>query len=256
MKYISINEHAYCLMRILNAIEFEEISQEDFQNITDWLNMAAGVEQINVITERYDSSIFICSASLEYSNEKSKLWSKLCAELVIFNFIWGSIESLILKFITKTNEDSTTYLGRKFISKNYKGPTIKGFIEAYNKLYNIFQEELSEQELKIIEREHHAAKGLFLVSRLRNQFAHGSRLLPLPEDWSDGLTREVEIIQLSSRIILFTIQMLLLAKYGFNGYRIEDPALFDFGRLEESVDLDTLLKYLHFEDYDTRVLEL
>ncbi|MEC0238372.1 hypothetical protein P4H66_00610 [Paenibacillus dokdonensis] len=253
MKYISINEHAYCLMRVIHAIEFEEISQENFQNITEWLNMAAGVEQINIITERYDSSIYMCGTALEYSIEKSKLWSKLCSELVTFNFIWGSIESLILKFVTKNSKDSTTYLGRKFISNNYKGPTIKGFIETYNNLYSMLRKELSEQELKNIEREHHAAKGLFLVSKLRNRFAHGSRLLPLPEDWSEGLTRDVDIIQQSSRIVLFSIQMLLIAKYGLRGYRIEDPVLFDFEQIEESVDLDALIKNLHFEDYDARV---
>src|SRR5690554_814996 len=126
MKHISVNEHAYCLMRVLHVIEFEEISPDGFNNITDWLNMAAGVERVNIITERYDSSIYMCGTALDYSNEKSKLWSNLCADLVTFNFIWGSVEALTLKFVsTNKSNDSTSYMARKFISKNYKGPTIE-----------------------------------------------------------------------------------------------------------------------------------
>jgi hypothetical protein len=254
LKYITINEHAFNLFRILNFIEFQEISHDNFDNISDWLNMAAGVERVNIITERYDSSIYMCGSALDFSKEKSKLWSDLCSELVTFNFLWGSFEALTLKFInTNHGDDSTTFLARKFINSNYKGPTINGYIDTFNELYRIFGRELQNHLLSIIGREPHPTKGLLLVSKLRNQFAHGLRLLPLPDDWSDELSREVDNINLSSRIILFTIQMLLLAKFGYKGYIIEDPMIFDFVELEGPVHLDDLIKNLHFENLSERI---
>ncbi|WP_341418007.1 hypothetical protein [Paenibacillus filicis] len=234
-------------------MEVEEISNFDLENITDWLNMAAGVEQVRIITERYDSSIYFCGSALAYSDEKSKLWSELCAELVTFNFIWGSLESLILKLVARKNKTSTTYLGREFLTANYKEPSIEGYLETYSILYKTLGKELSGKVLKNIENEHYAAKGLYLVSKLRNQFAHGSRLLPIPDDWSDGLIKEVDMIRMSSRIVLLTIQMLLISQYGSNRYIIEDPVLFDFDELEEPVSLDALIKNLHLQDYDVRI---
>ncbi|MHA7965820.1 hypothetical protein ACX93W_17000 [Paenibacillus sp. CAU 1782] len=211
--------------------------------------MASGVERVQIITERYDSSNYMCGSALAFSNEKSNLWSSLCTELVAFNFIWGSFEALALKFIVRVNSDSTTYLARKFISKYYKEPVIYGYNEALNSLLSMLVKQLTEKEMLIIEKEPVSTKGLFLVSKLRNQFAHGSRIIPLPDDWSNELTKEVDTIQLSSRIVLYTIQMMLLVKYGSKGYTVEDPQLFDFVELEDSVSLDALIKRVHIRDY-------
>lgn len=251
IEFISISKHAYYLMKVIHAIEFEGVSQIDFHNITDWLNMAAGVEEVKVITEKYDSSIYMCDSALYYSNEKSKLWSKLCTVLVTFNFIWGSSESLILKFVTKTGKDSTTYLGRKFINENYTNTLIEGYLQTYNTLQYLLQKEMKNKGMEDVIKEPQTTKGLYLVSKLRNQFAHGSRFLPEPDDWSVDINNEIEIIQLSSRIVMFTMQMLLLSQYGLRGQIIENPSLFNFEQLDESISLDSLIKNLHFDDYNT-----
>ena len=59
--------------------------------------------------------------------------------------------------------------------------------------------------------------GLFLVSQIRNDFAHGSAVVPRPDSWQGSLSeserQRADLVRTSSRILLFTIQMMLIAVY-------------------------------------------
>ncbi|OZI12081.1 hypothetical protein CEW92_08455 [Bacillaceae bacterium SAS-127] len=256
MGYLSVNEHSYNLMRLLNAIEYEGISREDFGNVVDWLNMASGVVNVEIVTELYDSSIYVCGSAMDYSKEKSELWSELSKSFVTFNFIWGSMEGVIALITPENDKDSMVYRGLKYLKENYKVSTIQGYVQSYNDLYAMFKTQVSSSELAKLERKSVQAKGLYLVSKLRNQFAHGSRYFPEPDEYNDELNNDIEIIKMSSRIVLFTIQMLLYAKYGEKDFYIENPSMFDFNwELEDPVLLDEMLKKLQFNDYYVRVLK-
>ena len=56
-----------------------------------------------------------------------------------------------------------------------------------------------------------AGLGLYVVYELRNSFAHGSIEFPEPDEENKALSYHSEMIRESSRIILLTIQMLLIA---------------------------------------------
>ena len=53
--------------------------------------------------------------------------------------------------------------------------------------------------------------GLDVVRRLRNKLAHGTMRMPIPDIDGDVVSLDVEIVGLSTRVVLFTIQMLLSA---------------------------------------------
>ncbi len=61
--------------------------------------------------------------------------------------------------------------------------------------------------------------GLHLIRLIRNDFAHGSACIPLPEEWGPGDEKEIltaqerlhlDLMDTSSRLLLLTQQMLLM----------------------------------------------
>jgi len=54
--------------------------------------------------------------------------------------------------------------------------------------------------------------GLKAVYQIRNSFAHGTLKISEPDGWSDVKPHDIGIINTSSRILLMSIQMLLLSR--------------------------------------------
>ena len=59
--------------------------------------------------------------------------------------------------------------------------------------------------------------GLHVVRKIRNELAHGSAVMPRPDDWGEKATkllssehRHLDLVNTCTRVILLTIQMLLL----------------------------------------------
>lgn len=89
--------------------------------------------------------------------------------------------------------------------------------------------------------------GLDFVRQVRNKFAHGSARFPTPDDSSQGWcgrkSREPDVIALSSRIVLLSIQMLLKGYYAGKHVEVEVLEGEDGSRMEE--DVHDVLDKLH-----------
>jgi hypothetical protein len=132
-------------------------------------------------------------------------------------------------------------------------------IEGYDQTLNQLKEKISEhpdhsQWLSAFNRPPHVGVsgiGAHVVRVIRNNFAHGDIMLPIPEDWeSPDLVRNErlhgEVIQVSSRIVLFTIQMLLLAY--FKGQHFKVTCIIDQWDEREKDCVQVILQRLHLED--------
>lgn len=87
---VEIQEHCFKLRELLGQLDpFEYILPYD------WLNIAAGVESVTVTTSKHDESVMYCRGAFEYEEKRSKLLSHLTTKLTIFNFVWGSFESIV-----------------------------------------------------------------------------------------------------------------------------------------------------------------
>lgn len=100
--------------------------------------------------------------------------------------------------------------------------------------------------------------GLSVVYEIRNEFAHGSFLFPEPPDWGiEKKALEVDIFSVASRIVLLSIQMILIAKYKNDVSEIQAET---FGIGDEiyvkTIDYLRLLHYYDFESTEDEQLEI
>ena len=251
---LPVDEHAWRLECILRTLNFDD-QEDSWQHICSWLQMASGLDEVNLITEKFESSIGFCSGALTFENERSAMLSNLVKELTIFNFIWGAFESLIETLeplITECNIESFGKVKTAcYILRKSKTPIIIGYDESLRKLQSLFNSLIT----KNVNHKHipYSGKGIYIVSKIRNQYAHGAFSLPFhPEDFPDPEINHTVLINISSRIILLSTQMLLLSYFGSEDIDLEPLYLFPELYELESMPLNTLLESIHLHEFKDR----
>ena len=202
-----------------------------FRSAIDWLTIASGVESVNVRTAKHDESVLYCRGAFEYEEKRSELLSHLTTKLTIFNFVWGSFESVVKAFSLpplpkhlKRGNGSVVDRTIWFLKQYYGSEPSLAFYNdclcnlceyiGYNEDYNKYQKEFKFHNFADL-----TGLGLHIVRKIRNDLAHGSAVMPEPDNWGEKSTkllpsehRHLYLVQTCTRILLFTIQMFLLVQ--------------------------------------------
>ena len=216
-KLIDLQVHCFRLGELLN-----ELDPYAFSSANDWLTIASGVESVKVRTAKHDETVLYCRGAFEYEDKRSELLSHLTTKLTIFNFVWGSFESLT-KALLKKKHRSIVELAISFLKQHYGSEPSLAFYNDYlcNLYYYIEHNEFYKSYCKEFKFHNFAdlpGLGLHIVRKIRNELAHSSAAMPRPDDWgeksvelSPSEQHHLYLVDTCTRILLFTIQMLLLA---------------------------------------------
>ncbi len=186
--------------------------------VGNWFWMASSIDQISFDGIRYDSAFEMCSSAHEYEIEKNDLHEKLMNELTLFLYVYSGFESLLNKIelndchYRKGKINSATF----FIKENF---SIKyNTIPKYRETLSLLRELVNKSALSDFEKYFCLDEctdangvGIKVVYKLRNCLAHGDYSFPEPNEWFHSFPLEPEITKLCTRILLFSIQMLLIA---------------------------------------------
>lgn len=258
---LDVDEHAWKLDCILRTLDISDID-ERWSHICTWLQMASSLEYVDLVTEKFDSSLVFCSSARHFENERTIMLSKLAKEIATFNFIWGAFESLVEElepFIKGCNIEKYGKVSTAcYIIRNK--PTLSlfpGYKETLNKLQLIYESlfqtvQHSQQKRKQkISKMPQNEQAINIVYIIRNNFAHGSYSLPYhPDDYESFQFEDTDLIRVSSTIVLLTMQMMLCSY--FSDQNIELSNLFLFDELDDidSIHLIPLLRNVHIKGYE------
>jgi hypothetical protein len=245
-KINDIHRHSYDLGRVFG--ELAQPYEFCFYSVQEWLHIASGVMGVDFDSGRFDTCWMYCKNIGEYEDKKSELLSSLIHQLTTFNFIWGSLETLN----NIINPEPAPGVRGKinatcYFLKNHYEP--KPNLPFYNNVVsdlredicsNVFYKKLNA-EFKLRPHVGVSSIGLYIVYKIRNHFAHGSLSLPEPDLDASGQqeSSDWKIINLSSRVVLLTIQALLLTILE------KESAKIDF--YNEETELNNLLWHLHLQ---------
>lgn len=266
---LNLQEHCFLLSCLVSELDTKlrpERSKSghfsSWLSASDWLLIAAGVEKVEINTSRFDESVMYCGGAWEYEAKRSELLTQMGTRLTSFNFIWGGFETVIklinppyvprnIKKRRTVIDDAVFYLKNKYEPT----PPISQYDETVAQLRLLLRVHPNyhglEKEFRIHSFIGISGLGAHIVRIIRNDFAHGSATLPKPNEWSsknliDSELSHLEVIEVSSRILLLTIQMLLLAH--LKGRQLTVSCLRDeYGRgCEENVHI--ALRILHLDN--------
>ena len=248
---IDIQEHCFRLRELLG-----ELDQIRYIAAIDWLDIAAGVESVKVTTAKHDNSLIFCGEAIAYENKRSELLSNLATRLTIFNFVWGSFES-VAKDIIHQRKSSIVNKTIQFLKENYSPRSPIAFYEDNLQALREFIEgdgayKVDCQDFKLNNSVDLNGLGLHVVRKIRNDLAHGSAQLPMPDNWERGETdllssehRHLDLIDTCTRILLLTVQMLLLGHVQGKGIIVE--CLLDEDGIEQESTAEHALRVIHLQ---------
>lgn len=204
----------------------------------------------------------MCSMAGKHQAKRSELLGDLTTQLTVFNMIWNALESVgrvvgprvVPKQLSKKANLIDNLL---FYLKEYYEPSqgIEGYEQTISLLKRLMSEHPDHSEsISAFNLPPHvgvSGAGAHVVRTIRNTFAHGDIVLPDVEEWETAeLLRNErlhgEMIRVSSRIILFTIQMLLLAYFRDRHFKVD--CIIDRWCEREEDCVQIILHRLHLED--------
>lgn len=229
----------------------------EWPDAAEWLDLAAGLQKVEVVTGSFDQSLMYCESALDYENARSDCLSSLLVRLTMFTFVWGAFEIIgnlieppsIPPALRRHGENS---LVDRLICSIRFAKSLPAYTRAFDCLNRIIDQVPQYNKFRrtppLPAFIGTAGAGVDFVRRVRNQFAHGAAKFPQPNDWGeDAQTKpspDQVIIGHCTLITLFTIQMLLKEYFAGKNFEVRSPD-------GEEVDIHEVLETLHLGDADT-----
>ncbi|WFD11314.1 hypothetical protein [Tepidibacter hydrothermalis] len=219
---VNLDKHCYRLSKFLGM--------QGYNTVSDWLEIASGILTVEYNTLRFNDDILYCGSIYDYEKNNNILHKDFITELTRFSFIWSSLESIINIIKPKQHE---IYKGKinsicYFLKEEYDclEPTVIYYEKYLNKLIEKIEENKNfldaYKRIKTQENIEKSGQGLFIIYKIRNMFAHGSLTIPRAQDYTFETVTDVEIINISSEIVLLSIQMILIAFLKNNNFIFEE----------------------------------
>lgn len=234
-------------------------------SVFDWLRVAASIESVFVNTLPFAEGVMYCSGAAEYEDKRSDLLSEVLKDQLRFTFVWGAFETLAKiidpPIVPKNVKARCSIVDRvAYLLKNAFDQS--NFIPwGYNYWLGELKIALGSSDTFYVKKHFtltacagHSGLAISIIRRIRNQFAHGIVNLPEPEKYTGKKPTEPVIVKLSTRLVLLTMQMMLLAKYQTPRWNDENIPDFDEISLD---DFDwSALAVLHLQPFETSDLPL
>lgn len=221
--------------------------------VSEWLRVAAAIKNVDVDRIRFDASFGWCSGADNYEIAKEQILQKFVTNLTVLMYTWGAVEAAIEAISPPPHPDKSKrgkisdachYICAYFRNRL----TITPYLEFVGQFYGLASKSPSYEELMDQSTMRndigHEGIGLFAVYKLRNKFAHGDMIFPGPDAKHRPISDAPSIVECATRIVLLSIQMLVLVHCADRGFRIERPSSED----DVETPLTEWLRVLHYQE--------
>jgi hypothetical protein len=186
----------------------------------NWLQIASGIVNVKFDITRFDNCFGYCKNADQWHQSHEELLNNYVTEYTRFTYIYSGLESLIDTINPPPAPRGGKINSICFYLKNQLLPEdiISFYLDVVQELKFLLQNtDINEQ--KILDHfygnkyvsEH--GIGLYVVYKLRNLFAHGAIGFPYPDENNKPISMYPTMVELSSKILLLTLQMIWLAFY-------------------------------------------
>jgi len=184
------------------------------QNYSYWLHLASSIDNIQLDLGNIGfgpEGLIDLSQPLYY--EASHRNAEIVKSLVIFNLNWHTFENLKADQFSNDDTDSLVKLSRFLDDTYHPYKNLVHYNEVVSELKRLVRKSHILDHKKVLRHitlENRSSVGITIVHRIKNYFAHGAYQFPLGSDPTGQVSIDPEIIDLSSRVVLLTIQMIML----------------------------------------------
>jgi len=221
---INIDKHAYKLTEfVCRDVDIDYLNgPEHWYQMCGLLHLASGIKSVEFDRIRFDEASGYCS-NADYADEKQhELENRLVKELTQFSFIWQALEAFVdhIVPIPKKPKPPGKVNQLCLFLKNKLGHG-HGFPEYYRELDHLktllkadcrYSSLLKIDSFSLKPYISIEGLGIAMTYKLRNLQSHGALFVPCSRQEDERYYDEL-VVRSCTRIVLFTIQYLLLVEF-------------------------------------------
>lgn len=247
-----LDEHSFSLGEILysRGSSETELDFPEWNNAGDFLRLAAGVLRVEINPFLFDVTSIFCSSAGDYQDAKSKVVSDYQTEIIRFLFTWSAFETIVDALKPLGWKDGRPRAVGRLLASRFEPEKLLHYDCAMLGLRKLSKSDISLFSLKDTDFEPsgsygESGVGIKLVSQVRNRIVHGAVEFPEPTDWGGPADEGLHLARLARRLVLFTIQMMLVTNYSSSGLMLERyNHELDVGT---EIEIESLLRTIHIE---------
>jgi hypothetical protein len=246
--------HAYNLAKAMISSENQIF---EYVNAHDWLLLSAGINRIEFDIAKYDDCSEYCETAEEYQDGKVDLSAEFLKNLTVFQFILEALESLLTELkltdVPQLPDNNARVDGLCcYIKHNEKEQYRKlGYERVLDEFKAVAKKHLDYPQFRSdLELRKHVSfygQGLYIIYRVRNRFAHWGTRVSEVFSHDNSTNCELNLVALSSRILLLTIQMFILAYHADSGLYVDCWWTEEFGEAMDKAPLDIVFSELQMD---------
>jgi hypothetical protein len=266
-KLCKLNLHSNKLAKILAGLDSMPAvypaswkrDDETFGDAAGWLQLAADMKAVT-LDPFFDSAGLMCRPAAEYDDAKANLHADFALRITRFTFAWNAFEILVgvLKLDLHPSQKSQKYPSKAkratwFLKKNaVDSKEYRGYLHVLEHGFQCASKHAAfrgeqvphPKDLNFINE---AGYGLDICRVLRNSNVHGLTGVPITSDWAGPEKTDIHFYSFALRLLLLSMQMLLVCQIGPTVDLTEDDILFDLTVEDEDCGTDFIkyLKVLH-----------
>ena len=211
---LTTSEHASALATFLDQTEGPSM----WMDVKEWLIVASGIGSVTLDTRQFDDNIGWCRFADEFMEARDRLLQDYVTELTRFTYCWAALECAV----DAIDPPSAPRRGKInsaccYITENSQ--SANGVCYYTELLYDFRQRLVECREQRVLCRFDSPSfvsinsQALYVIYRVRNQFAHAELTLPLPDSNNKPRSPYIPLVQLASRLTLMSIQHLVGAAH-------------------------------------------
>ena len=248
----SLDEHSFALGEILYSREAGETEFDfpEWNHAGDLLHLASGVLRVEINPYLFDVTSLYCGSAGDYQDAKSKVVSDYQTETTRFLFTWSAFETIVGALRPQGWKDGKTRAAGRLLASRFEPEKLLHYDCAMLGLRKLAITDISQFSLKDTDfapsgSYSKSGVGIKLVSQVRNRIVHGAVEFPEPSDWGGPAKEGIFFARLSRRLVLYTIQMMLVTNYTGSGLKLER---YNYELdVDTQIEIDGLLKTIHLE---------
>ncbi len=218
----NLKQHSFDLAYYFFNINQIKTDKFTSQNYSYWLHLASSIESIQLDAGKvgFGPEGLIDLAQPLYRDAGNKN-SRIVKSLVIFNLIWHIFESLNKDQFSPGDTETLDALSEFLDSTYHPFKNLIFYNDIVSELKRLVRQSPILDHRPILHHitlENRSSVGISIVNRIKNYFAHCAYQFPLGSDPTGQVSIDPEIIDLSSRVTLLTMQMLLIPYFEKNSH--------------------------------------
>lgn len=208
-----LERHAWDLGNLLRGFGFRDSRWGTAAaSIGEWLILAGGLEEVGLDTGRFDDSLMFCGQAADYEDARSDAVGEVQREFTRLLYAWGAYEGL-QRAGAASFGNATDSAARTWLAREWDGEPPKHYRCGVEGMAHLVRRHPDYEDLaRYLEpsAEHpFTVLGLRTSGQLRHRLAHGRVVHPEPAGWGGSPKHDSFIARGGTRLLLFSLQMLL-----------------------------------------------